>query len=207
MPVTIAKNNHPSAPHIIGLQYVKGHINLLIAVSHGGRNSITGKVLRKDGCLDSDGECFYSQTDCLFPDIHLCDITLLSDFNTDIIGEMIAAQVEEALGGSKPHLLICRKHRKYIDVNRDIEEACMGDANCEEVYHDYHNQFYAILKTFKPRGLIIDFHGQANGQNSTEFGYRIDKDVIDNARAHNDNLDTTSTLNALLREGASMKYV
>ncbi len=92
--------------------------------------------------------------------------------------------------------------RKYIDANRDIEEACMGDANCEEVYHDYHDQYAAIIESFSPRGLLIDFHGQAHGKNSTEFGYRIDKDVIDAARANNDNLDTSCTLDALLAEGA-----
>ncbi len=95
--------------------------------------------------------------------------------------------------------------RKYIDVNRDIEEACMGDANCEDVYHDYHNQFAAIMASFSPRGFFVDFHGQAHGKNSTEFGYRIDKDVIDAARANGDNLDTTSTVDALLDEGASKK--
>ena len=95
--------------------------------------------------------------------------------------------------------------RNYIDANRAIDEACQGIEACNEIYNEYHGKYAELFASFT-RGLCIDFHGQSHHQNSTEFGYRIDKSVLDEARANDDNLQVNKTsIDALLGEYASSK--
>jgi hypothetical protein len=74
----------------------------------------------------------------------------------------------------KPYMVIMRAHRKYIDANREIGEACMGCPECEAVYNEYHAKVAEAVAAVK-RGILFDIHGQAHGRNSTEMGYRVTK--------------------------------
>jgi len=85
-------------------------------------------------------------------------------------------------------------HRSKLDPNRAIEDAAQGSPDAEAAYKEFHatirrvqvsiNVYREMFETAKPiqktmasSGLLLDFHGQGHGQNSTELGYvyRLDR--------------------------------
>ena len=77
--------------------------------------------------------------------------------------------------------------RSKLDPNRAIEDAAQGSPEAEAAYREFHatirrvqvpiNLYREMFQTDKPQktmgssGLLLDFHGQGHGQNSTELGY------------------------------------
>ena len=86
--------------------------------------------------------------------------------------------------------------RSKLDPNRAIEDAAQGSPDAEAAYKEFHatirrvqvpiNVYREMFETATPTqktmassGLLLDFHGQRHGQNSTELGYvyRLDRSL------------------------------
>lgn len=66
-------------------------------------------------------------------------------------------------------------------------------------------QIKEVIKGLGHKGLLFDIHGQSHGQNSTELGYGISKELIDAAVSGAD-IDAVSTIDALsARSGEAVK--
>jgi len=96
-------------------------------------------------------------------------------------------------------------HRSQIDANREIREACMHCQACEKVYRDYHSKIEESLASIK-QGILFDIHGQAHGQNSTEFGYTLPIEVLEAASHNGAEINSSSSIDFLVeRSGLSLK--
>ena len=63
-----------------------------------------------------------------------------------------------------------------MDPNRVVEDAAQGNKVAKEAFNDYHNTIKQAKASLGGNpGLLVDFHGQGHGKNSTEIGYLIKK--------------------------------
>lgn len=181
--------------------YKAGNINMIITAPHGGYDKDIGCLPRIDGCLVSS-ECIYDPSRMNPCPNKVCKANPRADTNTKILAEELVQIISDQgfNGLQRPHLITMKAHRVQIDANRgDLNEACMGCLTCLEAYQEYHGKIEEILDTISSGGgILFDIHGQAHGQNSTEFGYAIDKMMIDDA-VHNTSADIEgySTIQAL----------
>merc|ERR1719431_1636370 len=75
-----------------------------------------------------------------------------------------------------PHLIINNIHRSKMDPNRVIEDAAQGNKVAKEAFNAYHDTIVKAKASLGGNpGLLVDFHGQGHGKNSTEIGYLIKK--------------------------------
>ena len=126
------------------------------------------------------------------------------DTGTQEIAEKLADLLGQKIG-SRPHLVIMEVHRSQIDANREIREACMHCQACEKVYRDYHSKIEESLASIK-QGILFDMHGQAHGQNSTEFGYTLPIEVLEAASHNGAEINSSSSIDFLVeRSGLSLK--
>ena len=56
-------------------------------------------------------------------------------------------------------------------MNRDIYQGAQGIPAAVTAYEAFHNKIKDVRASFAGVGLVVDLHGQAHGQNSTELGY------------------------------------
>ena len=83
------------------------------------------------------------------------------DFNTDILAQDIAAEIQE-LTGKAPYLVLAKFERKYIDANRPPEIG-LDNPKARPYYDYYHNavrRFIGEIRGKYSAGLLIDVHGQ-----------------------------------------------
>lgn len=118
-----------------------------------------------------------------------CGVTTVTDSNTILLAEAVAAQIEAQLG-AKPHLIYCNIERDYVDMNREIGEACCGMSQCEQYYNEYHG-YIRQAQFAVGRGILFDIHGQNHGFNSTELGYVISSTDLNNGD-YNSAISTSS---------------
>lgn len=184
--------------------YTAGNVNIIITAPHGGYDKDIGCLPRIDGCLLSS-QCIFDTTRTEPCPAKVCKANPRADTNTKILAEDLVQLITDGLG-KRPHLISMKAHRVQIDANRgDLDEACMGCQACLEAYEQYHGKIRQVLDTIKGGGILFDIHGQAHGQNSTEFGYAIDKTMIDDA-VKGEGIDGYSTIQALAtRRQASLK--
>ena len=119
----------------------QGTLPIILSVPHGGKHPIPNATIRKG--------------------VGVAKFVTVRDGWTDELAEKIGAALEKKLAG-KPHLVIARFERKYVDVNRPAKDAYESDA-AKSFYDAYHK----ALKTARDeverdwgRGLVIDVHGQ-----------------------------------------------
>jgi len=161
------------------VDYTPGNINLILTVPHNGiRKSNIPK--RKPGCKNDEGVCQYpGKENCSQKKI--CKVVTLADANTK---EIAKVAFDTFVNNTKmtPHMVVNNIHRGRMDPNtQTIEGAAQNNAEAIAAYKEYHGTINKAKQSFdgKP-GLLIDFHGQAHKQNSTEIGYLIKtKDLND----------------------------
>lgn len=136
---------HPDAMAETG-KFVKvehGTLPIIISAPHGGTLAIPNVPERKGGS-------------------EVAQFTTVRDINTDLLAEKLAAALAKKMDG-KPHLVVAKFSRKYVDANRPFEGA-YESPTAKPVYDAYHTALEQACKEVKQkhgRGLLLDIHGQA----------------------------------------------
>jgi hypothetical protein len=91
--------------------------------------------------------------------------------------------------GHKPYLLVNKIHRKYVDLNRMVTDACSPCClECKTHYYSFHSKLSNIvthmLKTYN-KCLIFDVHGNKHSENMLQLGYHITLDNLKRNRLEN----------------------
>jgi hypothetical protein len=101
-------------------------------------------------------------------------VVLVNDTDTRIIASKTTQNISNLLG-EKPYLLINNIHRKYLDLNRPIEEGTYDDRG-KYYWYIFHNKLHQIIKKCKKKYghcLLLDIHGNIKTHNLIELGYGI----------------------------------
>jgi len=96
---------------------------------------------------------------------------------------------------------VSKLHRSKLDPNRAIEDAAQGSPDAEAAYREFHATIRRVQKTMATSGLLLDFHGQRHGQNSTELGYVYRKSDMNEGNLPTEGVSSISSL--LTRTGLS----
>jgi hypothetical protein len=102
------------------------------------------------------------------------------DSNTQELARAVAAEIE-ARTGHRPHLIICRLHRKKLDCNREVVEAAAGSPVAEKAWNEYHGFIDTALATSIAKGskaFLVDLHGQKHKDHRIELGYLHARDTL-----------------------------
>merc|ERR1712216_935794 len=182
------------------VEYSPGNTNLVFTVPHDGQTKPASIPTRQNGCRDVvGGVCNYpSSEDCQKP--FLCKALIFSDSNTHDFAKRSRAAFTKRTG-LVPHLIVSRLHRSKLDPNRAIEDAAQGSPDAEAAYREFHATIRRVQKTMATSGLLLDFHGQRHGQNSTELGYVYRKSDINEGNLPTEGVSSVSSL--LTRTGLS----
>lgn len=181
------------------VEYSPGNTNLVFTVPHDGQTKPASIPTRQNGCREVvGGVCNYpSSEDCQKP--FLCKALLFSDSNTHDFAKRSRAAFTKRTG-LVPHLIVSKLHRSKLDPNRAIEDAAQGSPEAEAAYREFHATIRRVQKTMGTSGLLLDFHGQGHGQNSTELGYVYTKSDLNEGNL----LEGVSSVSSLLaRTGLS----
>merc|ERR1711990_1036910 len=181
------------------VEYSPGNTNLVFTVPHDGQTKPASIPTRQNGCRDVvGGVCNYpSSEDCQKP--FLCKALLFSDSNTHDFAKRSRAAFTKRTG-LVPHFIVSKLHRSKLDPNRAIEDAAQGSPEAEAAYREFHATIRRVQKTMVTSGLLLDFHGQRHGQNSTELGYVYTKSDLNEGNL----LEGVSSVSSLLaRTGLS----
>jgi N-formylglutamate amidohydrolase len=166
----LSRADAPKPAELISVQ--EGTLPLVLTAPHGGTKDVPGVTAKREG-----------------KDVTSKFVTAM-DTNTDQLAAKIAAGVEKRLG-AKPHLIVAKFARKYVDANRAATDAYESPA-AAPVYEAYHA---AIKKACDQvvsqygRGFLIDVHGQAavpgsilrgtgNGQTDKALVAKFGRDAI-----------------------------
>ena len=135
------------------VKYIKGTMNLIVTSPHGGYSKPTS-------IPDREGNGIITDNDALSQEASL---DLLSAFN-----DM----------GYYPHLIYNCLHRCKVDQNRPIDSACLGNADAECAYRDYHSFVeQALASCHGQPALLVDLHGQSHKDDWIEVGYGVEATV------------------------------
>merc|ERR1719158_479138 len=126
------------------IEYHPGDVNIVIAVPHGGFMEPESIPDRSYGTTETDS------------------------FTRDL-GILVTQSIIDHLG-RRPHLVISNLKRTKLDPNREIVEAAQGNYEAEEAWYAYHG-YIDLAKLGWEGGLVIDLHGQSHHHNTTELGY------------------------------------
>jgi len=181
-------NYHFSIEYV---DYIQGNMNLIFSVPHNGHMKPDYMPMRQPGCENEKGVCeFPGKKSC--SKSKECKVATKGDAQSqDIARTVFKAFVKNT--GKTPHLIINNVHRSKMDPNRVIADAAQGDEEAIEAFNTYHGTIKEAKKSFggKP-GLLIDFHGQGHGKNSTEIGYLIKKAALNAKHFANSELSIKS---------------
>lgn len=152
---------------------IDGNDNIVISVPHGGY--LTPRLIpdREQGCMKND-TCIF-RVGCT-PKSQKCKIIPRRDINAYEIGRRLLKTLQEK--GRRPHAVFMLLHRAKCDPNRQVDEACQGNKDCEKVYYTFHNFIKAARKSIRGRGLYLDIHTIRHKANWTELGYRVSKTAL-----------------------------
>lgn len=123
----------------------EGKLPIILSAPHGGRTKIADTPLREG------------------KDITGAKFTTVRDDNTMELTEKLATAIEKQFG-AKPHVVIAKFERKYLDVNRVAREAYESD-KAKPYYEAYHAALQKAVDAVKKdygRGLLLDIHGQGS---------------------------------------------
>jgi len=178
----------PATPWV---SHTPGNLNLIFTVPHNGAEKPDSIPDRVAGCKDASGQCQHpGSLNC--PKGNICKVVKAGDSYTRSIALRAAAKVEE-LAGRPPHVIVSLLHRSKMDPNRLEEEAAQGNQGAVGAYRDFHARIAKVVGSLEGPGLLLDFHGQAHKQNSTEIGYLISKDELNSG-----DLGSNTSINALV---------
>jgi len=160
------------------VDYTAGKINLILAVPHNGNQKPPNIPDRQPGCKDEEGVCRYpGKENCSKSKI--CKVVTFADSHTKEIAKVAYDTFVENTG-MIPHMVVNNVHRGKMDPNTPtIEGAAQGNNEAIDAYEAYHGTINTAKESFDGQpGLLIDFHGQVHKQNSTEIGYLIRKEDL-----------------------------
>ena len=144
---------------------------------HDGRLKPDAIPDRSPSCKNRAGVCqFPGESNC--PRSKVCKVLLWSDSNTRDFAQRVRGEFT-ARTGLTPHLVVNLLHRSKLDGNRGLEDAAQGSQGAELAYRDFHGTIERAKASLAGKvGLVLDFHGQRHGQNSTELGYLYSKSQL-----------------------------
>jgi len=97
------------------------------------------------------------------------------DLNTDELAqEVVSAFV--ARFGKRPHLIVCKLHRRKLDANREVVEAAAGNPVAERAWREYHGFIEASANDVRRgpgMGFYVDLHGHGHDIQRLELGYLV----------------------------------
>lgn len=165
------------------IEYIPGNLPIVISVPHDGDSILPPAYKRKCG---SDTRDNYTQ--------------------------ILARQIDTAfmqLMGCRPHIIINRLKRDFLDPNREKKEATCQDPNdgveteIEKTWERYH-EFIDIAKakvvSQYGRGFFIDIHGHAHDIERLEIGYRVSADKLRTSDLNSSSVVNYSNFRALAKE-------
>ena len=139
------------------VEYIPGNLPIVISVPHDGEK----------------GPDF-------IPDRSGGEIHTKADAQTQKLGYAIR-QAFYDLTGKVPFVIINHMKRKKVDVNREVEEAAMGNPVAEAVWDDYHSYIDSaeeqVYNEFK-KGLYLDIHAHDHKAQFVELGYLLDAEEL-----------------------------
>lgn len=122
-----------------------GQLPIIISAPHGGNQSLPDVETRQQRDRPTGGSGF----------------VVSRDLGTEELALEFAAALEKRLR-ARPHLVISRVHRKFIDFNRPADLA-YDDPDARPLYEEYHRALQTACRAVQDRfqrGLLIDIHGQ-----------------------------------------------
>tara|TARA_B100001093_G_C26761057_1_gene985720 strand:- start:421 stop:1203 length:783 start_codon:yes stop_codon:yes gene_type:complete len=135
--------------------YRNGDIPILILSLHGGKNKLKCSPRKKHKNISN----FVSGNDLYTAKIAKNIFTLMKKRNL------------------KPYLLVNNIHRKFIDLNRSINNGCQNNCmECKSHYYIFHNKLIETItkiKNIHGKCLIFDVHGNSHSKNMVQLGYHI----------------------------------
>lgn len=137
------------------IECLPGDLPLVISAPHGGREDPEEIPQREKGVVQMD--------------------TNTQELARGIVEEFLARV------GHRPHLILCRLHRRRLDCNREIVEAAAGNPIAERAWNEYHGFIDTALKAAVAQGgkaFLIDLHGQAHKEQRIELGYLHARDTL-----------------------------
>jgi len=183
------------------IEYTPGNTNLIITSPHDGHLTPESIPDRTPGCRDSSGVChFPGEANC--PPERICKVVLIPDrYSLDMARTFREVYIQRT--GKIPHMVVNLLHRAKLDANRDIVDAAQNSKEAQEAWREYHGAIKKAKESFNGEpGLLLDFHRQRHGLETTELGYVYTKDELNAGNL--DSLGPISSISALLaRTGLS----
>jgi len=130
------------------VEYLAGDLPVVIAAPHGGREKPAEIPDRDEG-------------------------TFAFDTNTQELARAVA-DVFLQRTGHRPHVILCRVHRRKVDCNREVVEGAGGNAIAGGVWEDFQGFITAAREAVVAqhrRGFFIDLHGHGHKDQRLEIGY------------------------------------
>ena len=217
---TSSPTSYPTPSYTSGssgyTRYYSGNGPIIFLANHGGYDEPLNWDEREDGCYTANGDpdCDWTSHNCNGGSSS-CDAGLLRDSFTQEIALCLLSRTTFISNNIEftPHLISNQLHRKFLDSNRQQEEAAQGDTRNDGVPLDAWNEIHedSSLNGFVYQakesadencgfGLLFDIHGQAQND-YTQFGYRLrpwDYDVTDAAMNNNDDNRKRSSIGGLV---------
>lgn len=163
------------------IEYIVGDANspIILSSPHGGSETPESIPDRKSGVVDPD--------------------TNTQELTRDVADEIFK------LTGIRPHVVICRLHRKKLDVNRSYAEASDGNADAVKAWNDYHSFIRAASKSVvanRSKGLYLDMHGHGHSISRVEVGYLLDRNDLAKENGEVNEMFVKSSIRALATESS-----
>ena len=158
------------------VEYIPGDLPVIISAPHGGREKPEDIPDRADG-------------------------TFAFDTNTQELARAIADEFQRRMG-HRPHVVICRLHRRKVDCNREVNEAAAGNPKAMAAWEDFQaflDQAHASVVKHFGKGLFVDLHGHGHADQQLELGYLHTREALakDDSALANKSSVTNSSLCAL----------
>lgn len=162
------------------VEYLPGDLPVIISAPHGGREKPEDIPDRAGG-------------------------TFAFDTNTQELARAIADEFQRRTG-HRPHVVICRLHRRKVDCNREVNEAAAGNPRAVAAWEDFQafldQARESVVKQFG-KGLFVDLHGHGHADQQLELGYLHTREALsegDASLAAAGSI-TNSSLRALMEPG------
>ena len=174
-------------------EYVEGAPNsrLILVVTHGGTLLPSTIADRKNGCYDSVNDVCIWEHNCGTTSSSHCKVYTGKDTNTNDMGRLIQYEFGN-ITGQRPHLILNLLAKKKLDPSQeDRGEGCLGEAEAEQAYDDFHGFIQTARAKVEAQGggLLLDIHGQSHPEEMIEVSYLYTGSKLDSG----DTLDITKT--------------
>ena len=91
-----------------------------------------------------------------------CKVYTTKDYQTyDLAGKLQVA-LESEMNGVAPKLIRSTLHRKFADLNREIEEATFNESIPLQVYTEYHGAISEAVASSPLPAILLDIHGYSD---------------------------------------------